>query len=190
MLATDRWPLVAAAVGAGRGGGAAAEAVSGLLAATGLATGKAGVLDADALTCFAEEPKLLYAALHEKCVLTPHEGEFAKLFPGLPGGRLERAEAAAALTGAAILLKGPDTILARAGRTTVVNTHATPWLATAGAGDVLAGIIAGLLAQGMDALDAACAGAWIHGEAGERVGPGLVAPDIIAGIPGVMRDIL
>lgn len=153
-----------------------------------LATGRPVVLDADALTCFGADSARLYAALHEKAVLTPHEGEFARLFPALEGGRLVRAEQAAQMTRAVILFKGSDTILAQAGRGTVVNTHATPWLATAGAGDVLAGIIGGLMAQGMEPFDAACAGAWIHGEAGERKGPGLVAPDIIAEIPAVLRD--
>ncbi len=147
------------------------------------------VLDADALTCFWNEAGRLHDALHDKAVLTPHEGEFAKLFPGLEGGRVARAEEAARITGAVILLKGADTIIARQGRVSTVNTHATPWLATAGSGDVLAGIIAGLMAQGMEAFDAACAGAWIHGEAGVKKGPGLVAPDIIDGIPAVLRDL-
>lgn len=154
-----------------------------------LDTGKPLLLDADAISCFTSNPERLYGALHKKCVLTPHEGEFAKLFPELKGSRLEQAGKAAELVKAVVLLKGPDTIIAQAGKETVVNTHATPWLATAGSGDVLAGIIAGLMAQGMEAFDAACAGSWIHGEAGERKGPGLVAPDIIEEIPAVLRDL-
>ncbi len=154
-----------------------------------LQTGKTVVLDADALTCFADAPEALYEALHDKCVLTPHEGEFAKLFPGLEGGKLEKAMKAADMTGAIILLKGPDTAIAQKGKAPVVNVHATPFLATAGAGDVLAGIVAGLLAQHMEPFYAACAGVWIHGEAGERKGPGLVAPDIIEEIPSILRDL-
>lgn len=173
------------------GPGAGLDDPSGLQQAVlgALETGRATVLDADALTCFAGDPDRLYAALHGKCVLTPHEGEFAKLFPAIEGNRLERAQKAAEMTGAMILLKGPDTVIAAPEHVSVVNTHATPWLATAGAGDVLAGIIAGLMAQGVEPFDAACAGAWIHGEAGERKGPGLVAPDIIDGIPAVLRDL-
>jgi len=173
------------------GPGAGLEDKEGLQQAAleALKTGRPAVLDADALTCFGDDPGRLHEALHDKCVITPHEGEFAKLFPAIEGSRLEKAEAAARLTCAVVLLKGSDTIIARAEKKTVVNTHATPWLATAGAGDVLAGIIAGLLAQGMEAFDAACAGSWMHGEAGERKGPGLVAPDIIEQIPNVLRDL-
>ena len=172
------------------GPGAGLDDVAGLRQAVlaALETGKAVVLDADALTCFADEPEVLYKALHDKCVLTPHEGEFAKLFPALSGSKLEKTEEAAHITGAVVLLKGADTVIAQEGRTSVVNTHATPWLATAGAGDVLAGIIGGLLAQNMPVFEAACAGSWIHGEAGERKGPGLVAPDIIEEVPSVLRD--
>ncbi|PJB72378.1 MAG: bifunctional ADP-dependent NAD(P)H-hydrate dehydratase/NAD(P)H-hydrate epimerase [Alphaproteobacteria bacterium CG_4_9_14_3_um_filter_47_13] len=155
-----------------------------------LATEKPLVLDADALTCFADMPETLYKALHKKCVLTPHEGEFAKLFPALDGRKLEKAVQAAEMTGAVILLKGADTIIAQQGHDVVVNTHATPWLATAGAGDVLAGLVAGFLAQNMTVFDAACAGAWIHGETGDRKGAGLVAPDLVEGIPAVIRDLL
>ncbi len=153
-----------------------------------LATGKAVVLDADALSCFEGEAARLLDALHENCVLTPHEGEFTRLFPDLDGHKFDRAMAAAARAGAVILLKGAETIIARHDKMPVVNIHATPWLATAGAGDVLAGMIAGFAAQGVATFDAACAASWIHGESASRKGPGLVAPDIIEGIPSVLRD--
>ncbi len=174
------------------GPGAGLDDRQGLRAAVSdvLAAGRAAVLDADALTCFAgEDVKAFYNTLHGRCVLTPHEGEFARLFLDLSGGKIERAQQAADRTGAVIVLKGPDTVIAMPGHKPVVNTHATPWLATAGAGDVLAGIIAGLMAQGMESFDAACAGAWLHGEAALRKGPGLVAPDIIEVLPTVLRDL-
>lgn len=153
-----------------------------------LAARRATVLDAGALTSFADAPDELFAALHEQCVLTPHEGEFSRLFGPVADG-VAAAQDAAQRAGCVVLLKGADTVIAAPGRAPVVNGHATPYLATAGAGDVLAGIIAGLMAQGMGAFDAACAGAWIHGEAALRFGPGLVAPDIIAGIPAVLKDL-
>jgi NAD(P)H-hydrate epimerase len=155
-----------------------------------LAARRATVLDAGALTCFAPAPALLFAALHEGCVLTPHAGEFTRLFGNVPGGRVERAEQAAGQAGCTVLLKGAQTVLAAPGHAPVVSDHATPYLATAGAGDVLAGLLAGLLAQGMDPFDAACAAAWIHGEAALRFGPGLVAPDLIDGIPAVLRELV
>lgn len=172
------------------GPGAGLDDVAGLREAVldMLALGRPAVLDADALTCFSEEPEALCRALHERCVLTPHEAEFARLFGAGEDAKVSRAVAAAEKAGAVILLKGPDTVIARpGGAPPAVNIHATPWLATAGAGDVLAGMIAGLLAQGMDAFPAACAAAWLHGEAGLRAGPGLVAPDLIAAIPAILR---
>ncbi len=152
-----------------------------------LQSGQPIVLDADALTCFEGYETTLYDALHKNCVITPHEGEFKKIFPDLSGSKLEKAEKAAAICHACILLKGPDTVIAAPGRKTVINIHATPWLATAGSGDVLAGIVGGLMAQGMDTFDAACAAAWIHGEAGIQAGPRLIAPDIIEQIPLVIK---
>ena len=131
----------------------------------------------------------MFAALRPDCVLTPHEGEFERLFGVLPGDRVEKARTAAEKAGCVVLLKGAETVIAAPGRDPVVNAHATPYLATAGAGDVLAGVIGGLMAQGMEAFDAACAGAWIHGEAALRFGPGLVATDLVAGIPSVLKDL-
>lgn len=156
-----------------------------------LKTGKPAVLDADALTIFEGAADKLLGVLHARCVLTPHEGEFARLFPEIAtaeADRVRKAVMAAQRAGCVVLLKGAETVIAGPDGRVVVNRHASPWLATAGAGDVLAGVIGGLLAQGMDCFLAACAGAWIHGDAALRFGPGLTAPDIIAGIPAVLRD--
>lgn len=147
------------------------------------------VIDADALTAFKDEPTTLFALVEESDVLTPHPGEFERLFPGLledSPDRIAAAREAARLAGCVVLLKGGDTVIASPDGRAVVNTHATPWLATAGSGDVLAGIIGGLLAGGMDAFNAACCGAWMHGDAGRRFGPGLTAEDLSAHLPAVV----
>ncbi len=148
------------------------------------------VLDADALSAFAKAPELLFAQIDETCVLTPHEGEFARLFADLAGRqqcKAERTRLAAARAGCPVLLKGPDTVIAAPDGRAIVNTNAPPDLATAGSGDVLAGIIGALLAQGADAFDAAACGAWLHGEAGKLCGRGLIASDLIAALPKVLR---
>lgn len=154
-----------------------------------LVTRKALVLDADALNVFEGQTADFFNALHENVVLTPHEGEFARLFGPLSGHRAQDAAAAARKTEAILLLKGAETVIAHPDGRVVVNRHASPFLATAGAGDVLAGMILGLLAQKMDPFDAACAASWIHGEAALRIGPGLVAPDLIAEIPEILREL-
>jgi ADP-dependent NAD(P)H-hydrate dehydratase / NAD(P)H-hydrate epimerase len=149
------------------------------------AAGRRLVLDADALTVFAADAPALRRCLGSEAVLTPHPGEFERLFPGLldaPGTRIDAARAAAAISGAVVLLKGPDTIIAAPDGRAVVNTHATPFLATAGSGDVLAGLIGGLMAQGLGAFVAACAAAWMHGDAGLRAGPGLTSEDLDASL--------
>lgn len=151
-----------------------------------LASGKTVIVDADALTIFESDRDKLFKSLNKKCILTPHEGEFVRLFPDLPGVKTDRAQTAADRTGAVIVLKGPDTVIAAPGRKPVINTNAPPWLATAGSGDVLAGMITGLAAQGMQPFDAACAAVWIHGEAANRFGEGLVAADINGKIPEVI----
>ena len=152
-------------------------------------TGAALVADADALTSFREDPSELFACLDRDDVLTPHPGEFERIFPGLLGRSPERitaAREAASTAGAVILLKGADTVIAAPDGRAAVSVNGTPWLATAGSGDVLAGFIGGLLAQGMDSFEAACAGAWIHAECGAVHGPGLIAEDL----PGLAPKIL
>jgi hydroxyethylthiazole kinase-like uncharacterized protein yjeF len=143
-----------------------------------LSAGRCVVADADVFSAFAGEPDALRGA----AVLTPHAGEFARAF-GSPGGdRLTAVRAAAARTGAVVLLKGADTIVAAPNGTVAINANAPPWLATAGSGDVLSGLIAGLLAQGMVPWDAAAAGAWLHGRAAALAGPGLVAEDLLTAL--------
>lgn len=160
------------------------------------------VLDADALTSFAEDPAALFRLLHPLCVLTPHEGEFARLFPDLSEGarresghsKVDAARAAADRTGCTILLKGPDTVIASPGGAASLHAaaydRAAPWLSTAGAGDVLAGLIAGLLAPAtvFDTPHPATeAAAWLHVEAARHAGPGLIAEDLPEALPGLFR---
>lgn len=154
--------------------------------------GRSLVLDADALTVFAGQPDQLRAILSAPAILTPHTGEFERLFPGLlakSANRIDAVRVAATNVNATVLLKGADTVIAAPDGRAVVNTHATPFLATAGAGDVLAGIIGSLLAQGLSAFDAACAATWMHGDAGLRVGAGLTAEDLDEALRSVIHDL-
>jgi ADP-dependent NAD(P)H-hydrate dehydratase / NAD(P)H-hydrate epimerase len=152
-------------------------------------TGAALVIDADAITVFRDDPDELFSVLDRDDVLTPHPGEFERLFPGVLAAapqRIDAARRAAQRAGAVVLLKGPDTVIAAPDGRAAVNVNGTPWLATAGSGDVLAGFIGGLIAQGMESFEAACAGAWIHAEAGANFGPGLIAEDLPGLAPGVL----
>jgi hydroxyethylthiazole kinase-like uncharacterized protein yjeF len=179
----------------GPGGGVGPRMRAMVLAA--LKSGPTVVLDADALTSFEGDLAALAAAIKARqapVLLTPHEGEFRRLFSGLGGileapSKLERARAAAAETGATLLLKGADTVVAVPdGRATIAD-NASAWLATAGSGDVLAGFCAGLLAQGVPIFEAASAGVWLHAEAGNTVGPGLIAEDLPEALPSVLRSL-
>ncbi len=170
-----------------------------------LAARRNTVLDADALTVFADAAQDLFDALHENCVLTPHGGEFARLFPdiaeklnatptkGPAYSKVDATREAAARAGCVVLFKGPDTVIAAAdGRCAINSAHydrAAPWLATAGSGDVLAGFITGLLARGFKPMQAAEAGAWLHVECARKFGPGLIAEDLPEQLPQVFRDL-
>ena len=150
------------------------------------------VLDAAALSSLADAGPIgrLRQADEAPLVITPHAGEFARLFPELGGDKLTRARVAASRTGAIVLLKGADTVISAPDGRAIVNTHATPWLASAGTGDVLAGMIAAALAaKPADPLAAVAACAWLHGEAGRRIGPGLIADDLIAILPDVLHEL-
>ncbi|HKV16548.1 MAG TPA: NAD(P)H-hydrate dehydratase [Reyranella sp.] len=144
------------------------------------------VLDADALTVFADRPETLFRAIAGPVLMTPHAGEFRRLFADLADvpSKVERTRAAARRSGAAILLKGPDTVIAAPDGRAVINVHAPSALATAGSGDVLSGIAAGFMARGLAPLAAGSAAAWIHGESGYRFGrPGLIAEDLVDCLP-------
>jgi NAD(P)H-hydrate epimerase len=162
------------------------------LVATVLASEAGVVLDADALTSFKGEPAALFKQLREPAVLTPHEGEFERIFPGLlkkSENKIEAARSAATTAHCTVLLKGADTVIASPDGRAAVNANAPPSLATAGSGDVLTGIIAGLLAQGMQSFEAACAGAWLHGAAANAYGLGLIAEDLPEQLPAVLRSL-
>lgn len=206
LLADQRKNAIAIGPGAGVSDATRAH----VLAA--LATRRAVVLDADALTSFSHAPDTLFEAIRGPCVLTPHEGEFERLFAsghgdghgprdeqardkdggkeidgGTDCGKLARARAAAARSRAVVLLKGADTVIAAPDGRAAINTNGPPELATGGTGDVLTGMIAGLMAQGMAPFEAACAAAWIHGAAASSHGPGLLSEDLPLLIPGVLR---
>lgn len=192
--------LNALCLGPGLGVDRAGELVETALSA---AHRPAVVLDADALTAFAEAPEVLFDLLHDRCVLTPHGGEFARLFPDIAArlaetptrgpaySKVDATRAAAERAGCVVLYKGADTVIASPFGACVVNSahydRAAPWLATAGSGDVLAGFITGLLARGLSPMDAAQTGAWLHVECALTFGPGLIAEDLPEQLPAVFR---
>ena len=152
-----------------------------------LSMNKSGVLDADVFSVFHDDPKELFSKLSPQYVLTPHEGEFERLFGVMEGNKQERALKAAKISNAIVLLKGPDTVIAAPDGTSVINSNTSSTLATAGSGDVLAGLITGLIAQKMPPFMAACAAVWLHGEAAKIYGLGLVAEDIISTLPQALN---
>ncbi len=184
--------LNAVVLGPGGGVGAATRE----LVAAALTGKRAVVLDADALTSFADDPAALWAATADRSatVMTPHQGEFGRVFKEEPAvidaaSKLDAARAAARISNTIVVLKGPDTVIAAPDGRAAITDNAPPWLATAGSGDVLSGMIAGLLAQGMPGFEAACAAVWLHGEAGNAVGPGLISEDLPEALPQVYRTL-
>ena len=154
-----------------------------------LATRRATVLDADALTAFKHDPQALFTAIHGPCVMTPHEGEFRRIFDAT-GDKLTRARRAAVTGNTIIVLKGSDTVIAAPDGRAIIDANAPPTLATGGSGDVLSGMVLGLLAQGMDPFLAAAAAVWLHGAAAAEFGPGLIADDLPDLLPVVLRRLL
>lgn len=194
---TDR-KVTAAVLGPGYGNPAFARDYTKMLLSA--ASGKAGqfrglVLDADGITAFENKPDELFDTHRSSAtalVLTPHEGEFKRLFPDIAEdntSKIDKARKAAMRANAVVIYKGPDTVIAEPGGLAVINSNGTPFLATAGSGDVLTGIVCGLLAQGMAPFAAACASVWVHADAARRFGHGLIAEDLPAQLPAVWSSL-
>jgi hydroxyethylthiazole kinase-like uncharacterized protein yjeF len=152
-----------------------------------LRCGRPLVLDADALVLLAEDRSALSGC---DAILTPHEGEFARLFGTSHGSKVDRSLAAAAASNAVVLLKGADTVVASPDGRAAIAQPASSWLASAGTGDVLTGFIAAMRARGLPAFEAACAGVWLHGAAADQAGPGLIADDLVRALPSVVARCL
>ena len=182
LLADRRRNVIA--IGPGAGVGASTRQF--VLAA--LATKRVVVLDADALTSFAEAPQDLFQAIVGPCVLTPHAGEFRRLFH-FEGDKLQRTRSAAKQSNAVVVLKGPDTVIAAPDGRAIINSNAPAQLSTGGSGDVLTGFVAALLAQGMPPFEAAAAAVWLHGAAATEFGLGLVAEDLANALPAVLQQL-
>lgn len=174
------------AILAGPGLGVSEDTRERVLAA--LKTKKAVVIDADGLSAFADTPKTLFGAISGRCLMTPHEGEFKRLF-NEEGDKVSRVRAAADKSGAVVLLKGPDTVIAEPDGRACINSTGTPDLATAGSGDVLAGMALGLMTQGMAPFEAGCAAAWMHGRLAEKIGSGLISEDLPGLIPEILKEL-
>ena len=159
-----------------------------------LASSAAVVLDADAITSFAQDAQQLFAAIRARngpVALTPHDGEFVRLFSSqAEGGKVAATRIAASRSGAIVLLKGPDTVVAAPDGRASINATSCPWLATAGTGDVLAGMVLGLLAQRMEPFAAVSAAVWMHGRAAQLFGPGLIAEDLPKMLPAVLQELV
>ena len=184
LLGDDRVGAVAIGPGLGRGDDGRR------LLDLALACRRPLVLDADALVLLGERGTGALADVANRAILTPHEGEFARLFPSMTGSKLEKARAAAAQSGAVIVYKGPDSVVAAPDGRAAIARPAPSWLATAGTGDVLTGIVAAIRAAGADPFDAACNALWVHGRAAERAGAAIIADDLVEHLADAVRDAL